>query len=417
MNNISSIINLIPKMLTGNELKKAMTYLPEYNNNIRKENEAIRLMSLSDLYKIYVPSNMSLEIYSKLYLALLRSLQKKTTLDAIIQQNENHKAILQQEYNGILGGSDSFTIIGPSGIGKSSAINKSIKLITENKIIELDKPYTKIIPCIIVQCPFDASVKGLLLEILRKVDEYINSTYYKNAVKARATIDMLIGSVSQVALNHIGLIVVDEIQNVVNNKHGKNLISMLTQLINNSGVSICMVGTPECIPFFEQDMKLARRSLGLKYDKLEYNQYFYDLCNILFKYQYTKNNTEIQNYIVEWLYEHSSGIISVVVSLIHDAQEISILNGNENIDIKSLNEAYKNRLSMLHDFIYPSIKTNSQTTKIKIKKENKLNNNNKCNKTNKTITIQKLASISKTNNINIIQLLKENNISVTEVKI
>lgn len=418
MNNISDIINLIPKMLTGNELKKAMTYFPEYNNNIRKENEAIRLMSLSDLYKIYVPSNMSLEIYSKLYLALLRSLQKKTTLDAVIQQNENHKAILQQEYNGILGGSDSFTIIGPSGIGKSSAINKSVKLITENKIIELDEPYTKIIPCIIVQCPFDASVKGLLLEILRKVDEYIDSTYYKNAVKARATIDMLIGSVSQVALNHIGLIVVDEIQNVVNNKHGKNLISMLTQLINNSGVSICMVGTPECIPFFEQDMKLARRSLGLKYEKLEYNQYFYDLCNILFKFQYIKNNTEIQDYIVEWLYEHSSGIISVVVSLIHDAQEISILNGNETIDIKSLNEAYKNRLSMLHDFIYPSIKTNSQTTKNKRKKENKLNNNNnKCNETNKTIAIQELASISKTNNIDIIQLLKENNISVTEVKI
>ena len=56
---------------------------------------------------------------------------------------------------------------------------------------------------------------------------------------------MLIGSVSQVALNHIGLLIVDEIQNVVNNKNGKSLMGMLTQLINNSGISICMVGTPE----------------------------------------------------------------------------------------------------------------------------------------------------------------------------
>ena len=64
---------------------------------------------------------------------------------------------------------------------------------------------------------------------------------------------MLIGNVSQVALNHIGILIVDEIQNVVNSKHGKTLVKMLTQLINNSGISICMVGTPICKDFFEQE--------------------------------------------------------------------------------------------------------------------------------------------------------------------
>ncbi len=76
-----------------------------------------------------------------------------------------------------MGGSGSFTIIGASGIGKRSAISRAITLITENRIIEADCPYTK--------------------------------------------------------------------------------------LINNSGISICMVGTPESAVFFEQAMQLARRSLGL----------------------------------------------------------------------------------------------------------------------------------------------------------
>ena len=71
------------------------------------------------------------------------------------------------------------------------------------------------------------------MEILRKVDECIGSNYYQNALRARSTTDMLIGSVSQVALNHIGLLVVDEIQNVVNSKNGKSLVGMFTQLINN----------------------------------------------------------------------------------------------------------------------------------------------------------------------------------------
>ena len=89
---------------------------------------------------------------------------------------------MQQEYSGIMGGSDSFTIIGPSGLGKSTAISRAIHLITEGRIVEVENPYTKIIPCVCVQCPFDSSVKGLLLEVLRKVDEAIDSNYYQNAL-------------------------------------------------------------------------------------------------------------------------------------------------------------------------------------------------------------------------------------------
>jgi len=174
----------------------------------------------------------------------------------------------------------------------------------------------------------DKILKALLLEILRKADEELGTNYYQRVIRARAaTVDMLIGAVSTVALNHIGLLVVDEIQNVVNNKNGKSLIGMLTQLINNSGISICMVGTPESAVFFEQAMQLARRSLGLQYGRLEYDQYFHDFCCTLFRYQYLMKKNELTPAVNEWLYEHSGGVISVVVSLVHDAQEIAILNG------------------------------------------------------------------------------------------
>lgn len=356
MDNISELLRSLPKMKAGQDLIAEMTVLPEYSSSICTEHEAVRLIALSDIYKIYLPSQMSVEIYSKLYLALLRSLQKKCSKAAVHQQRENFKAIRQHEYNGILGGSDSFTIIGTSGIGKSSAINRAIDLITAGGIIETKDPYRKVIPCVVIQCPFDASVKGLLLEVLRKVDEYLNSNYYENALRVRATTDMLIGSVSQVALNHIGLLVVDEIQHVVNNKNGKNLIGSLTQLINNSGISICMIGTPESSAFFEQAMQLARRSIGLRYNAIECNAYFRDLCRTLFSYQYVRKESVLTDSIIEWLYEHSSGVISVVVSLVHDAQEIAILNGSEVLSIETLNAAYQQRLSMLHGFIEPNIK-------------------------------------------------------------
>lgn len=416
MTDLSNIIHILPPMRAGEDLFSALEVLPKYDESICTAEVPVRLMALSDLYRIYVPSQMSLEIYSKMYLALLRSLQKKSTKLAVQQKNQNHKAVIQQEYSGIMGGSDSFTIIGASGIGKSSAISRTITLITENGVIEVENPYTKIIPCICVQCPFDSSVKGLLLEILRKVDETIDSKYYQNALRARTTTDMLIGSVSQVALNHIGLLVVDEIQNVCNSKNGKSLVGMLTQLINNSGISICMVGTPESAVFFEQAMQLARRSLGLRYDVMEYGENFREFCETVFYYQYVKQRTEITDVIMEWLYEHTSGNISVVVSLIHDAQEIAILNGKEVLNLEALNEAYQKRLSMLHGFIH--IGQRKQTSKPK-KKVSVTSAGVKVpvrEGDSGEVTIADLVSVARDENVDIVQLLKEH-MTIMEVAV
>ena len=407
MTNLSDIVRILPTMKSGDDLLSSMEVLPEYDESICTAEVPVRLMALSDLYRIYVPSQMSLEIYSKMYLALLRSLQKKGTKLAVQQKNQNYKAIIQQEYSGIMGGSDSFTIIGASGIGKSSAISRAITLITENRVIEVGNPYTKIIPCICVQCPFDSSVKGLLLEILRKVDEMIDSKYYQNALRARTTTDMLIGSVSQVALNHIGLLVVDEIQNVCNSKNGKSLVGMLTQLINNSGISICMVGTPESAVFFEQAVQLARRSLGLRYDVMEYGTDFRKFCEIVFSCQYVETRTEITDGIMEWLYEHTSGNISVVVSLIHDAQEISILNGKEVLNLELLNEAYQKRLSMLHGFIHVGQKKQTSNPKKKVSVTSAGVRIPVREGDSGEVTIADLVSVAKDGDVDIVQLLKE----------
>ena len=348
------LVQKLPPMLTGNELTQALAVLPEYDPDILNQNDARRLMALTDLYRVYVPNQMTKEIYSKLYLALLRSLQKKEGSLRVKQSLENYKAIQRQQFSGILGGADSFTIIGGSGIGKSSAISRALALLTPEQIIETGPLFTRILPCVLVQCPFDASVKGLLLEILRVVDRQLGSCYHAKAATVRATTDMLIGTVSQVCLNHIGILVVDEIQNVATAKNGRNLLGALLQLINCSGISICMVGTPECNDFFTQAMQLARRSLGLQYTAMEYGGEFVTLCQILFRYQYTRHPVKPDTAIIRWLYEHSGGNVSSVVTLLHDAQEISILDGSEVLTVEALEAAYERRMKMLHSYISPT---------------------------------------------------------------
>ena len=58
-----NLFNHLPPMLTGEELIKAMTVLPGYNASMINMPPAVRLIALNDLYKLYIPSAMSLEIY------------------------------------------------------------------------------------------------------------------------------------------------------------------------------------------------------------------------------------------------------------------------------------------------------------------------------------------------------------------
>lgn len=410
-----SIYNL-PPILSGERLISSLTVLPEYELSIIHKSETERLMALSDIYRIYIPSKMSQEIYSKLYFSLMRSLQKKRTDPFVMQQQQNNFRMIQKKFynGGIIGGSDSFSIIGNSGIGKSASIFRAIDLITDSTVIEFENPYAKVIPSLVVQCPFDSSVKGLLLEILRKADELLDSKYYENAIKIKATTDTLIGCVSQIALNNIGLLIVDEIQNICNSKNGKTLVGSITQLVNNSGISICFVGTPECKNFFDKAMHLARRTMGLEYTSLDFDIEFTMFCKIIFQYQYMEERIEITDKIIKWLYDHSSGNVSIVIALLHDAQEIGILSGHKSLSIDLFEIAYKQRMSVLHDYINIPDK---QKLKLCSKKDKQIIERDSTKEINDNLKISDIVQESKQNNINIVLLLKKYNLIVEEISL
>lgn len=128
---------------------------------------------------------------------------------------------------------------------------------------------------------------------------------------------------------------------------------------------------------------------------------------------YVKNHTEITVSIMKWLYEHSAGVVSVVVSLIHDAQEIAILTGKEVLNLETLNMAYEQRMSMLHGYIQPSIKKGKSTSNIK---SNETVIPGEVKETENKISISLLVEKSKSEGTDIVKLLKKH-MSIEEVRI
>ena len=80
------IMDIMPEMKTGKELLDCLRETPEYPACIWEKNSMERLVALSDIYNVYIPSRMSVEIYHKLYMGLLRSMQKKESMQAVYQK-------------------------------------------------------------------------------------------------------------------------------------------------------------------------------------------------------------------------------------------------------------------------------------------------------------------------------------------
>lgn len=347
------------KLLTGQELNEQLSVIPDYRESIRTESKETRLLALDQLHQIFVANDMTKQIYTKLYLAVQHSIRKKK-MDGQKQIYENFKALRQNTAaRGLAGGADSFSILGSSGIGKTTAVQRSIELIGAQE---------DFIPVLQVQCPNDCNVRGLLVEILRCVDLILSTQYYERTVKTRPTIDMLVSAVSNVLIKYCGVLVIDEIQNVRNNivrsNSGSKFIAFLTQLINQTGISIVVVGTPESRQVFEMEMYLARRTIGLEYKPMPYGKEFCQLCEIIWKYQYTKEAVPYGQEISQWLYQHTGGLPALTVSLIRDAQEMAIL-GSDYLNLEVMQNVYRQQYMMMERFrsVQPTRQKTSKTVK------------------------------------------------------
>lgn len=342
---------MLPKMLFGEELKEKLEALPEYDEAIRELDAGARLLKLPDIYRIFIPNDMAYEIYHKLYSMVSVSMQRKGTAESVRLLNSAKRG---NEYKGVATGMTSATCIGVSGIGKTSCLQAASSLC--GGTIETNLPYRKLVPVLEVSCPFNCSFRSLCSQILAKLDECLGTDYYQKSLKRSINAEQVMQMVCNLANIHIGVLIIDEIQMIIENKSGTQLYRMILQLINSSNICVLMCGTPECVPFFEQNPQMARRMAGLQYGPMMYDVHFKEFCQTVFSYQYTKNKTELTDGIIEWLYEHSGAIPGTVTALIYSAQEISILNGREKLDMAVLNAAYEKRMKMLHPYISPNIK-------------------------------------------------------------
>lgn len=350
-------IDALPPILGGEELLAKLGNYPRYQGDESWLPSATRMQLLGNLYEVYQPLKMTIALYYQVYTAMQHSFAQKLTPVDAQQYHQNYRDIQNKRITAATGGGNSFSVIGISGLGKSTALQRVLSLfpqVIEHKRYAGKPLVCKQIPYLVVQTPHDASIKALCLDIMLQVDELLGTEHYKRAIGNRLTGDMLVAQIAQITKNiNLGLLVVDELQNISYSKSGggAKVLNYLVQLINSAHLSICMVGTPRVLSTLQQEFRSARRATGYVYDRLRNDEEFTLLLNTLWRYQYTRDGGEMTPELRNWLYRKTQGVPDILVKLLYHAQQLAIMDGSEVLDIAALDKAYRSNLQMVEQFL------------------------------------------------------------------
>lgn len=264
----------------------------------------------------------------------------------------------------------SMSIIGCSGSGKTTTINKILRYYPQ--VIEHRELGLKQIVYLKIDCPHDSSLKNLCSNFFRAVDLALGDTNFEHRfTRSRLNVNAMLQQMKIIANNYsIGLLIIDEIQHLNTKKSGgaEIILNFFVTLVNVASIPIVMIGTPKANEILQEDLRSARRSAGLgsliwepmrnevptpdpsTTDQMIISEW-YAFTNKLWQYQWVQQPTELTDELRTTWYYFTQGIPDLVVKLFCLVQIHAITIGLEKITSELFKKVYEEQLQPVHDIL------------------------------------------------------------------
>jgi hypothetical protein len=152
------------------------------------------------------------------------------------------------------------------------------------------------------------------------------------------------------ALHRLGILVVDEIQNLNEAKSGgdKRMLNFFVQLVNTMGLPVVLIGTPKARPLLMREFRQARRSTGQGvpvWNTMAFNEIWQLFVESLWRYQYVQQPVALTAPLSQTFYDETQGITDFVIKLFMLAQIRAIVTGQERITVEIVRSVAADSLS------------------------------------------------------------------------
>ena len=326
------LIDKIPPMLTDSELVAALEKYPTYEFD-KQDSKSKRLIQAQNIFDVYVPNRMSVELYNSIYFLLIQACKRKE--EGLNFHSMNNESLL---------------ICGDAGIGKSETIARINELIFKRQIIELDNPYVKVVPILVVQCSTIQSFKGFLTSILFEIDRAIGTNYGTYGSKNNINTDELLNAVSKALNTHVLLLCCEEMNFIGESNKAMSFANSIVALSNIINCSIVWVCVPLGLRFFMSSNYLARRALTKVYKTLDYEE-GETLIRKLLNYNYTLKQPELDGQVIRTIYNSCNGNPSLIKQVVVAAQVWAINSDYEVLDLNSIKHGIKEKLTTMEPYL------------------------------------------------------------------
>lgn len=337
-------LDAMPDMLPPEQFAKAVASYPPIPHDLAEISPEERRGILPSLASIYVPMPYQYAIYDTLYRAIATTYR---TTD-VVESTRAINAYYCSQNTNYATQADSGSILGVPGCGKTATVRRCLSTmpqVIEHTEYQGQPLYCKQVLWLHVECPSDCSVKTLGFNVMAALDKSIGSHYLDSTQGLRSASASAIATQTKILLanNHVGLLVIDEIQNAVltarKNRQEKPLLRYLVELTNETMTSIYFVGTPLAEELFTAQEHLKRRTRGIRLAPFKPNGAYLDFVRKIWPYQYTAQMAELTTSICNKLYDCSGGIPAYIIKIFGESQAQALIQGRSCIDEKIIQRA------------------------------------------------------------------------------
>ncbi len=342
-------IEALPAELDMAKASSLMTRLPAYSEDERSRPALHRLHAVMRIANCVVPLPEYLELEQKFSRMIRNGYMARNPLSAQwTKQLRSGFPDLDWNRGGayaysphVRSSSAGFSVIGASGVGKSTLIESILPLMPQ-VIVHREyegQPFDQHqLVWLKLDCPFDGSPRGLCLSFFEALDDILGTRYaamYAN--NRRWTTNEILPIMARTAgAVGLGVLVIDEIQRLkgAHADSAGTLMNFFTQLTSTIGVPVVMVGTYRALGLFTKEFALARRTTG-QGDMIIHNMAAdkaWDLfLEVIWRYQWTNVPTPLTPTLRKAFYDESQGIVDIAVKLYMLVQWLLIDSKDERI--------------------------------------------------------------------------------------
>lgn len=357
------LIEALPPIWSPQEVIKMLAYDPEWNEGEREMDAGYRFHCIWRLFRYFQPLDTHIDIEQRISRAIRQGYIGKNPvapsyaelLNSGYEMVQDHSEDFSKYYSGS-STAFGFTIIGISGVGKTTAIKRVLSLypqVIQHTNYRNEPLCLTQLSWLKIDCPFDGSLKGLCMNFFDEVDRVLGTDYMKKFLRGNHTIDFLLPRIAQVANSHcLGLLVIDEIQHLSMAKSGGSdkMLNFFVTLVNTIGVPVVLIGTTKALSVLQGDFRQARRGSGqgdLLWDRMEKNTFWDILIDSMWKNQWTKEYVPLTDDLKSVIYEESQGIIDIAIKLYAMVQIKAIATGKEKFDVEDFKEVAIKKLRLV----------------------------------------------------------------------